>query len=214
MKPIDSLLDVCREVVRKFMGGVAKRLDSLSGGAITPNMITIVGLLAHIPIAWEIAMGNYRLAAVLLVIFGLFDTLDGALARVQNRVSKIGMLLDSVTDRVKEVMLYTGAAYVIVAAGRPYMAVWAVAACGASLLVSYINAWGEAVLGQNRTKTHAINKAFRTGLMTFEIRMIVVVVGLLSNRLTEAIILIAILSAWTAISRFVNISRELDHVQD
>lgn len=209
MNVFNTFLEVCRNTVRNRMAHIAYALDRLSGGKLSPNMVTIAGLLAHLPIAWLIAQANYELAAVLLVIFGLFDTLDGALARLQNRVTRTGMLLDSVTDRVKEVILYAAVANTMVTAGQPYMAVWAVAACGASLLVSYVNAWGEAVLGASVPKTHKLNRAFRTGLMSFEIRMVFLIVGLLAGRIIEATVLIAMLSALTALTRFINVSREI-----
>lgn len=210
MEPVNLFLNSCKRYVQSIMSTLARVLNNLSGGRLTPNTVTIAGLLAHLPIAWLIATGRHNLlAAALLVVFGLFDTLDGALARLQNSSSKAGMFLDSFTDRVKEVLLYIGVAYAIVALGRPYMAVWAVAACGTSLLVSYSNAWGEAVLGKDRIKSHALNKAFRTGLMSFEIRMSVLVIGVASGRLILAAMVIAILSAMTAFGRFINIYKEI-----
>ncbi|MES2971750.1 MAG: CDP-alcohol phosphatidyltransferase family protein [Patescibacteria group bacterium] len=209
MNTVYSLLETCRSSVRNSVGVVAKDLNAFSKGKISPNMITIVGLLAHIPIAWLIAYGKDELAAILLIVFGLFDTLDGALARVQNSASKTGMLLDSITDRAKEVILYIGVAYTFVAIGRPYMTLWAVAGCGSSLLVSYVNAWGEVVLGQGRAKTHAMNKAFRTGIMTFEVRMTVLVLGLVFNQLIPAVMIISLLALVTAVSRFINIAKAL-----
>ena len=204
------MLDYIRSSVRSVMRQVAHLLNALSAGHITPNSITIIGLLAHIPIAWLIATRHNLKAAVLLVIFGLFDTLDGELARLQKRDSAAGMLLDSVSDRAKEVLLYTGATYAISLSDRPLMAAWAAAACGASLLVSYVNAWGEAVATRINLSGHKTNKAFRTGIMTFEIRMVTLLLGLLSNRLILAVVVIATLSSLTAIWRLVNIMRRLD----
>src|SRR5262249_12467273 len=160
----------------------------VSGGRLTPNAVTIFGLTMHLPITWLIATGHYIWAAGLLVIFGLFDTLDGELARLQKRESPRGALLDSVTDRMKEILLYTGAAYSIVATtGRPYLAVWAVAACGCSLLTSYINAAGDIAMARSGVQHHVTNKSFRGGLLPFEIRMLILVIGLLSGWLTPAI---------------------------
>jgi phosphatidylglycerophosphate synthase len=184
------------------MRAIARMLNSVTGGKATPNGVTIFGLLMHVPIAWLIAIQHNFWAAVLLVIFGLFDTLDGELARLQSRVSVRGRLLDSLTDRIKEIMLYTGAAYGIIATtGRPYLAVWAVAACGCSLLTSYVNAAGDSVMAVQKSKEHASNKAFRGGLFPFEIRMFVLVVGLLTDRVSLVIIVITLGAAFTAASR-------------
>lgn len=206
-------MDTIRSVVRSVVRMLAQFLNRLSGGHLTPAMVTYTSLFAHIPIAWLIATYHNLWAAGLLVIFGLFDVLDGELARLQGTASQAGMLLDSVTDRVKEVVLYIGIGYAIVHGQRPNMAVWAVAAVGASLLVSYVNAWGEAVTA-GQTKSHQINKAFRTGLMGFELRMAVLVIGLLSNRIILASIVVAILAAVTAAQRFFKISQSLDHAQN
>jgi CDP-diacylglycerol--glycerol-3-phosphate 3-phosphatidyltransferase len=173
-------------------------------------MVTIVGCAMHIPIALLIATGDYNvLAAGLLIIFGLFDTLDGQLARAQKRSSSRGMLLDASTDRMKEVLLYSGAAYVLAMSGNPALAVWAVVACGASLCVSYIKAKGEGAVASAGIDHAILNKLFRDGLLTFEIRMTLLIAGLLFNQLAIAIIVIAILSTYTAFQRLVMISRAL-----
>ncbi len=205
---MNNLLDGVRNVVRAFMVKVASVLNKITAGRLHPNVITLVGLLAHIYIAQLIAYHSLKWAAILLIIFGLFDALDGALARVQNRASKTGMLLDSITDRLKEVILYAGVAYAIIASGEVFYAVWAVLACGISIIVSYINAWGE-VVTKDLQDGHTTNKAFRMGFMTFEIRMFVLVIGLLSGYLKQAVIFIAIFAFLTALQRFYLITQKL-----
>ncbi|MDQ5958686.1 MAG: CDP-alcohol phosphatidyltransferase family protein, partial [Patescibacteria group bacterium] len=64
------------------MSKIAGLLNKISGGKITPNGITWFGFFMHIPIAYFIATGNLIIAGVGLIIFGLFDTLDGELARL------------------------------------------------------------------------------------------------------------------------------------
>src|SRR5476651_1257012 len=111
-----SISDTIRNLVRAQARIVAIFLDHATKGKLTPNMVTIAGLIAHIPIAWLIATGAHNLlAALLLVIFGLFDALDGELARTQKRASTSGMVLDASTDRMKETLLYIGVAYVLAA---------------------------------------------------------------------------------------------------
>ncbi len=207
-----KLLDSCRDLVRAMMRRLAASLNRITNGRLSPNAVTVIGLFAHLPIALLIAGQYYWWAAGLLVVFGLFDTLDGELARLQGKVSATGMLLDSVTDRVKEVLLYSGVAYAIVATGRPYMAVWAVVAVGASLLVSYVNAWAEVVSAHAEHHSHQLNKAFRSGLMSFEVRMAFLVLGLLSGRLILATMAIAVLATLTAVTRLVGVFKILRHV--
>ena len=205
---MDIVIEPIRTLVKKFMGRVAKDLDKLSGGRISPNMVTYTGLIAHIPIAWLIATQQYVLAAVLLVVFGLFDTLDGALARYKHVESKKGMFLDSVTDRIKEVILYIGIAYAFIASNQSYFAVWAVAACGAAVVVSYVNAWGEVATNGIKTKDHKTNNSFRTGLMTYDVRMFVLVIGLLTGYLEITVVVLALLSCLTMLQRINNVSKK------
>ena len=204
-----KLLDSARDGVRSQMDQLAHWLDKTAGGAIKPDYVTYTGLLMHIPVALLIATGSFYWAATLLVIFGLFDALDGALARVQGSASAAGMLLDASTDRVKEIFLYIGAAYFLVMFDQPIGAVWAVAACGASLSVSYVKAKGETAVNDSKLSASAKNRLFADGLMRFEIRMAFLVIGLLANQLLPAIILIALLSSYTAFDRMIRIQRKL-----
>ncbi len=194
---------------RKVSFQVAKGLNRASGGRLRPNIITFTGLLAHLPIAWCIATGRFGLAAGLLVFFGLFDALDGGLAKVQNRASSAGMLLDASTDRMKEVILYTGAAYYFVASGMPFYAAWAVAACGGSLLVSYVKAKGETAIRDQKLSANEVNRLFGDGLMRFEVRMFTLIVGLLAGYLWIAVVIIAVLSWLTAVQRLLRLSKKL-----
>jgi len=205
MNSIDSV----RELIKSGMVHVAKGLDSLSGGKLSPNMITLFGFAMHIPIAYLIATEQNYWAAGLLVVFGMFDALDGALARLQGKASSAGMVLDASTDRMKEVLLYTGAAYALVDSSNPHFAVWAVAACGASLCVSYVKAKGETAVRDSKLTPNQINRLFAVGLMRFEIRMLVLVVGLLTNQLGYAVVIIAITSTLTAVSRLIRITNKL-----
>lgn len=205
MKPLDTLSNF----VRKAMRVAAGWLNHASGGALSPNTVTITGLLAHLPIAWLIAQQHLAQAAVLLVIFGLFDTLDGELARLQHRASAAGMVLDATTDRMKEVLLYSGVAYAVIASGQPYAAVWAVLACGASLLVSYVKAKGETAIASTTRAVTDTNRTFQDGLGRFEIRMALLVASLLFDQLAWGVMVIALLSWFTALQRLVVISRKL-----
>lgn len=203
------MLDLIRDSVRRVMRSVARALNQASGGRISPNAVTIIGFLMHIPIALLIAAGYFGYAALLLVIFGLFDTLDGELARLQKRASAAGMLLDASTDRMKEVLLYVGAAYGLAGTGNGHAATWAVAACGASICVSYIKAKGETAVKDKGLTPNEINRLFQDGLGRFEVRMALLAGGLLLNQLLPVLIIITVLSAFTAFGRLIKISKKL-----
>ena len=217
MKPVNDFLDACKNAVKRVMHSVARVLNKVTRGKLSPNTVTLIGLLAHIPIAWLIAKGHPIQGAVLLIIFGLFDALDGELARLQKRENPIGMLLDSTTDRMKEIILYIGITFILVEnmlliEDAAYIAAVVVAACGGSVLVSYVNAWGEAVLSAN-SKKRDINQTFRGGLMRFEVRMFLIIVGLLTGWLLTDVSVIAVLVWVTAFGRLINVIRKLQDVQ-
>lgn len=210
MKLLNAILDWLRALVRSGAEVVARVLNKVSGGRLTPNTITYVSLLGHLPIAYLIAEGYFHWAALFLVIFGLMDTLDGSLARLQNRASASGMLLDASTDRMKESLVYIASAFTFVRLEEPYFAVWAVAACAGALLVSYIKAKGETAIASSTTHAKA-NRLFQDGLMRYEVRMGVIVLGLLFGYLGPAIIILAILSWLTAFGRLRRILKHLDN---
>jgi phosphatidylglycerophosphate synthase len=228
---MNFLLDACRQAVRSVMRGVAKALNKLSGGRLSPNTVTIFGLLMHLPIAWLIIQGYLVAAGLFLIIFGLFDTLDGELARLQGRSSPAGMFLDSVTDRIKEILVYLGiGGYVTNITGNlrcpdynlycmsnfdvsRYVVPFIILALGWSMLTSYINAWGEAVMGRNGVSPSRMNKTFRGGLASFEIRMFLLVIGLITGKLYLIVVIITILASLTISSRIIKVFRELNRVQ-
>lgn len=201
---MSTIVDPIKKIIRSFMQKIAKALNKLSGGKISPNFITVFGLLAHIPIVFFIAQGQLQIAGVLLIIFGLFDTLDGELARLQNKESAYGQLLDSITDRIKEVMLYSGIAFYFVSKQMPDMAIFCTIACGGALLISYINAWGEATLKSSMNKEQK-NKLFRGGILPFEVRITVLILGLLLLRIDISIVVIAVLGWVTVMQRLQNV---------
>jgi phosphatidylglycerophosphate synthase len=205
------MIERVKTAVRSGMRRVASLLNTASGGKLHPNTVTIFGFVMHVPIAYLIASRHNLWAAILLIVFGLFDTLDGELARLQRRDSVKGMLLDASTDRMKEVLLYSGTAYALALSHHPATAAWAAAACGASLSVSYVKAKGEAAVSASRKQlSHSqLNHLFAGGLLSFEIRMAILVLGLLVNELTIAVIAIAILAGFTALQRLARISRQL-----
>ncbi|MGH7195612.1 MAG: CDP-alcohol phosphatidyltransferase family protein [Candidatus Saccharimonadales bacterium] len=205
-------LQTAHRLVRGLMRRAAAVLNRLSRGKLRPDMVTLAGFAVHLPIAFLIATSHNILAAILLIIFGLFDTLDGELARLQNKASPRGMLLDAATDRMKEVLLYTGAAYALALGRHPATAAWAAAAVGASLCVSYVKAKGEAaVVSSGRKISHAkLNHLFGGGILSFEIRMVILIIGLFAGELVYAVAIIAVLASLTAVQRLIKTLKQID----
>lgn len=196
---------------RVLMSMFAKSLDKTFKGRLKPAHITTISLLGHFPAAWALWTGKPVLAAILIVVFGLLDALDGALARAQGTASKLGMFYDAVTDRLKEVLIYTGLA-VYVANDFADVGAWlVVAVAGSSILVSYVKAKGEmAVTAKNHDK-QALNRAFGNGISRYEIRMALLVAGLLLTDLLAPLLRLTLaLNMLTAAVRFLEIAKILN----
>ncbi|HEX8599335.1 MAG TPA: CDP-alcohol phosphatidyltransferase family protein [Chloroflexia bacterium] len=75
---------------------------------ITPNMLTLFGLVLNGAVAVLLATGHLVAGGVVMIFAGLFDLLDGALAKITGRVSDFGAFLDSVVDRYSEALVLLG----------------------------------------------------------------------------------------------------------
>ncbi|HVG00661.1 MAG TPA: CDP-alcohol phosphatidyltransferase family protein [Chloroflexia bacterium] len=75
---------------------------------ITPNMLTLFGLVLNGIVALLLATGHLVAGGVMMIFAGLFDMLDGALAKITERVSDFGAFLDSVVDRYSEAIVLLG----------------------------------------------------------------------------------------------------------
>jgi phosphatidylglycerophosphate synthase len=213
VKLIETLLDAIRIAVRIWMQSLARTLLKITGGRIDPNAVTVVGLLLHVPVAYLIASNHLYWAALLLVVFGLTDALDGELARLQKLASPAGMLLDASSDRMKEIILFTGVSVWILRYGNINFIVWPVLALGSALLVSYVKAKGEAAVASTGLSHAVMNRLFSGGLMRFEVRIGVLVVGCAAHLLIWATMAVAVLSAVTAIGRLVMIMNAIQSPQ-
>lgn len=122
---------------------------------LTPNMVTLIGLGLNIAVAVVFIAGaektnrgdlNYLGWAGALILFaGLFDMLDGQVARLGGMSSKFGALFDSVLDRYSEMILFFGICYYLVAHHYFLSSIFAFMALIGSMMVSYTRARAEAL---------------------------------------------------------------------
>ncbi len=198
--------------VRSLIAKFARLIDGFSAGRITPNFVTYFGLVGFLLVGYLIIVNQNILAAIFLIIFGLFDTLDGELARLQKTDSPKGMLLDASTDRLKEVILFAALAFQIVSRyHQPIDALVVVLALGASILISYVKAKGEAILAnQDKNISHQqLNRIFGGGLMSYEFRTVIVIVALFFNLVIPVLVVIIVLGTYTYLLRFFKIMKYL-----
>jgi CDP-diacylglycerol--glycerol-3-phosphate 3-phosphatidyltransferase len=194
------------------MRSIARAVNGVSGGRITPNQVTIVSLLAHFGVGWAIIQQRLVLAGLLLIVFGLMDALDGELARLQHRESPGGVVLDASADRYKEGIIFGALAVYFAQLDNAVLVGASVMALAASFLISFVKAKGEAVLAASAPGKSAVRLNRELGKDTFfrfEIRMALIVIGLLSGWLAPVLYLLAaggVLAGWL---RYMEVERRL-----
>ncbi len=174
-------------------------------------MVTVVGLLAHLPIVFLLFDGRLVLGGVMIIIFGLFDTLDGALARVQNVASTKGMFLDALSDRLKEVLILTGLSGYFLEINNDLGVILCILTLGISMSVSYAKAKGEAaiVVSKYKISHDELNRFFEDGLGAYEIRIFLIALGCLFGYPSIFLSIILLLASYTLLLRTIKIMKAL-----
>src|ERR1700704_7024570 len=116
---------------------------ALAISRIRPNVLTFLGLLINIWAAFLFAAGRFQAAALVLIGAGLFDMVDGRVARETNRVTRFGGFFDSVLDRYSDCALLVGLLVWYGSINRPYYVVLTAIAMAASVIISYTRARAE-----------------------------------------------------------------------
>jgi phosphatidylglycerophosphate synthase len=199
-------------LVRRGMTQLAIFLNSISSGKVKPAHITTLSLLGHIPVAWALVTCRPILAAVLLAFFSLMDALDGALARVQNSSTLSGMYYDAVSDRLKEVIVYSALAVFVYKHVDPTIVWQVVALAGTSLLVSYTKAKGEMAIAGTIKDPQKLNRIFGGGIASYEVRVFAVIIGLLFGWIAYILPLLIAANSITIASRFLKVSKQLSEI--
>jgi CDP-diacylglycerol--glycerol-3-phosphate 3-phosphatidyltransferase len=113
---------------------------------LTPNTVTVIGLLIVVVAAVMIANGLLLAGAVVLLAGSVLDAVDGALARLQGGGTPFGSFLDSTLDRVGEAVLYAGIVGYFLSTPEPALPVLAaILALIGSFMVSYSRARAEGI---------------------------------------------------------------------
>lgn len=169
---------------------------------LTPNTITVIGLLITILASGLVAGGWLFVGAAVLTVGSLLDAVDGALARAQGGGTEFGSFLDSTLDRAGEAILYLGiAAWFLQALEQPMLPVLAVlVALAGSFLVSYA-----------RARAEGIGLAASVGLAPRTERLVLVIAGIFLAGLGFTPVLIGILVLVAALT-VVTVIQRIWHV--
>lgn len=145
-----SLRDTLQQTIYKIINPFVRGLIKLG---LTPNGVTTIGLILNIGVAIIFIKGAERgnrgdlsyvgWAGALILFAGLFDMLDGQVARLGNMASSFGAMYDSVLDRYSEMVMFLGICYYLVAHHYFLSSLFAFIALIGSMMVSYTRARAE-----------------------------------------------------------------------
>ncbi len=189
-KPVDAAVRPLGALLRKT--------------GLTPDHLTIVGLVVAAAAAVAVGSGRLRLGLVLVIAAALPDLLDGALAKASDAASQRGAFFDSTVDRITDALLLIGIAYHFAETRDPRLAVLPFAVSAISSVISY-----------QRAKAESLGLEAKGGLMERAERIVVLCIGLFlepwfDNALVWILWGMLVLSTITAIQRFVKVWRQAE----
>src|ERR1700674_5618072 len=183
----------------RFEAWVRRRAEALMAAVgrvpLTPNQVTVVGLMLTFVAAGLIAFGYLQWAGVVLIFAGTCDILDGALARSTHSSYTYGAFLDSTLDRYSEGAIYIGLAAYFVGMSGPlqrWLVLATLAALAGSFLVSYV-----------RARAQSLGFTCDSGVFARPERVVVTVIGFIFGGyvLYAVVFLLAVLTNLTALQR-------------
>lgn len=163
---------------------------------LTPNSMTILGLVGNTIGAYFLSQGQMLVGGLLILAMGPVDSLDGTMARLRGEATNFGAFVDSVTDRYSELVIFGGLLIYYLQLGDWLSCAAIYAAAAGSVLVSYVRARGTS-LGFDT----------KIGILTRMERFIVLAPALIFNYPMVGVWIIAILANITAVQRIIDVRR-------
>jgi CDP-diacylglycerol---glycerol-3-phosphate 3-phosphatidyltransferase len=188
---------------QKFQAWVRRWAERAVGvfrdSPITPNMLTLFGLVITGVGALLVAMGQLLIGGIVLAFAGMFDIFDGALARAAGKVYRYGAFLDSTVDRYSEGVVYLGILIYFLDKHDGLRPIIVLIALAGSYLVSYV-----------RARAQSLGFNCDVGILARPERVVIIVAGLLlesfhfkigPSPLTVALVILAVGTNFTAVQR-------------
>ena len=174
----------------------------LSAFKINPNILTFTGVVISFWAAWNFGHGRLFRGGLIVILAGLFDMLDGEVARMSRAETRFGAFYDSVIDRYSDIILLQGLMVWYARNQRlGYVVLVGVVFMGA-VLTSYARARAESLI-----------PSCKVGFMERPERIVLLIIGALSNRMEAVLWILAVLGNWTVISRILYTWKELPKPQ-
>src|SRR4051795_13286312 len=182
--------------------------DRLIESRLTPNAISIAGLIGNVVAAGLVTQRLFFLGGVAFVLGSVMDTLDGRYSRMSGKGTLFGAFLDSTLDRIEEGIVLAAVAGWFAANGNEMAVAGVVAAVLFSLMVSY-----------TRARAEALGVECKVGIATRAVRVVILSAGLLFAKIVTidgrsllewAIYALALLTIFTTLQRIAHVRRQLD----
>lgn len=157
---------------------------------IHPNALTFIGLLINIYAAVLLAQGRFMTAGFVIIGAGIFDMVDGRVARETNQVTRFGGFFDSVLDRYSDLALLMGLLVYYANIGRNFYVVLTAVVMTASVMISY-----------SRSRAENTIPKCKVGFLERPERIVLFIIGALFDRMAPVLWIIAILGNITVIHR-------------
>jgi len=178
-------------------------MQTLSKSGVTPDILTFAGLGISIGAAYFLAVGHFLFGGILILVSGLFDLLDGALARFTRQTTKFGAILDSTVDRISEAALLCGLLIWHIPKGAVLEIVLIFAVLVGSFLVSYI-----------RARAEGLGLECEVGLFTRAERVVVLAIGLLVGQVSIVLWILLVFVYVTTAQRLIYLRKETAKTKD
>ncbi|MFH1014876.1 MAG: CDP-alcohol phosphatidyltransferase family protein [Nitrospirota bacterium] len=156
---------------------------------LNPNVLTAAGFLITVAAAFVLPY-NVKLGGLLILAGGLFDMLDGIIARVNNRATRFGAFLDSLLDRYSDAFLFLSVAWYLASKGEHTGAFLSLGTLVGALLISYA-----------RARAEGLGESCSTGIMERPERIILLIFATLTGWLVPVLWVMLILTHFTIIQR-------------
>jgi CDP-diacylglycerol--glycerol-3-phosphate 3-phosphatidyltransferase len=170
---------------------------------INPNVLTFLGLVINAVAAGFLAFGRFRTAGLIIIFAGLFDMVDGRVARETNRVTRFGGYFDSVLDRYSDLCLLIGLLVYYGTVNRPPYVVLTAVAMSASVMISYA-----------RSRAENIIPTCKVGFLERPERIVLLIIGALFDHMAPVLWVIAVLGNLTVIHRMIFTHSETTQLED
>lgn len=172
----------------------------LARSGVSPNALTVLGMIAHLLPAWLITQGRMEFAAIAIIFIAPLDAFDGALARKSGANRKnFGAFLDSTLDRIAEIILFTGFIFYFGQQDNTFMLVTSYIAITGSLMVSYA-----------RARAESLGVSSKIGLLSRVERYAILTLFLLVNYPQVGLIIVAIFSYITVAQRAFHVWQQIE----